>query len=155
MDTQGFISLNHVAVYKWRSGCFSGSEVIWLLRKSHPGQGGAVICRLGGDHACPCISKTQTIQGCVGSRCSCPPPNPMGSTLALAVRKQKADSESHDVICGGWLVTSQLGRGASGAERGPEGSEDSNNDCTFLCLSASLSIHLLPKPNGLKSPVKK
>lgn len=64
-------------------------------------------------------------------------------------------AEPHDVTCRGWLVTSQLGRGASGAKRGPEGSEDSVNDCTFLCLSASLSIHLLPKPNGFKSPVKK
>jgi len=55
VDAQGFISLNHVAIYKWCSGCFSGSEVIWLFRKSHRGQGGAAICRLGGDHASPCI----------------------------------------------------------------------------------------------------
>lgn len=148
MDAQGFISLNRVAICKWRSGCFSGSEVIWLFRKSHPGRGGAAICRPGGDNASPCISQDTNHPGAASDQgTAVRPPTQWAPLQAPAVRKQEADNESHAAICRGWLVTSQLGRGASGARRGPEGSKDSDNDRTFLCLSGSLSIHLRPKPN--------
>lgn len=74
----------------------------------------------------PASPETQIIQGLHRIKVQLSVPQLSGLHSGPAVRKQEADNASHAAICRGWLVTSQLGRGASGARRGPEGSEDSD-----------------------------